>query len=394
MNAAAEFLKTQRVPMGAKPNLQATGRLAEASRLTTLMSSEKGFSFVRLGDKDVSLLLYPDATATQFNGAQSELNGTTAYGTPGLNANQTDRLRRAVEIASYVDFWECQWKNDDWIRELNLNRAPNTHRNPNRETSFILGTWLEHEFKRYCTGRRVLFCGAEAPLLEQLSKQEGFREWAQAFWPKDFEAFYLRPREDGRNLAANLEAIKADLREMICRYKIDTLFLSLGGGAKIICQELAEELKICAFDFGVGLRSLTYSGSGGYLASRATHLIFLYRVPFGIYMDALQAAYPGLKPEVVLAKAHAQLLLEVQEKEVGWTHSAWENDFSPENLAAFQQGVKEYKKRYRHLFRHSPVTIKERKDFLHFCGTHQLTAEGIRFLKWFNLKSWLKSKLA
>jgi hypothetical protein len=106
-------------------------------------------------------------------------------------------------------------------------------------------------------------------------------------------------------------------------------------------------------------------------------------------MDALEKAYPELSPEELLAKAHAQLLLEVQEKEVGWSHSAWENDFSRENIIHFQEGFSVYKRRYAHLFNHSAVTRKERADFLHFCGTHKLTWEGRFFLIGFKLKSFL-----
>jgi hypothetical protein len=41
-------------------------------------------------------------------------------------------------------------------------------------------------------------------------------------------------------------------------------------------------------------------------------------------MGAVEKAFPNLKPEEILAKAHAQLLLEIQKKEIGW------NEF-PEN---------------------------------------------------------------
>jgi hypothetical protein len=383
---ANKLIESQRIPLGRKPDPVKTGRLAEARRLTTLMSSSRGFSFVRLGDKDVAFLLYPDAVVSAFGDAPNQVTGTRADGTPGLQTNQTSRLRTALEKASYVDFWECQWKDDSWLEQLKLNRPANGFQNPNRETSCILGTWLEYEFKNYCVGRRVLFCGAEAPLLESLLRHEAFRECSGGFWPSDCQAFFLRPRNDGKNVGANLDLIKDDLREAVSKHKIDTLFVSLGGAAKILCQELADELKICAFDFGVGMRSLTYSGSGGYMAARGTHLIFLNRVPFGLYMDALVKTFPDLTPEALLAKAHAQLLLEVQEKEVGWSHSAWEDDFSPENVAHFREGFREYKRRYRHLFNHSAITRKERADFLHFCGTHKLTWEGRLFMAKFHAK--------
>jgi hypothetical protein len=388
------LLQAQRIPLGRKPDPVSTGRLAEARRLTALMSSGRGFSCVRLGDKDLLFLLDPELVARAFGDAPSRVAGTRPNGTPGLQVGQAPRLRKALEGASYVDFCECLWKDDSWFDRLKLARNPNGHRNPSRQTSYLVGTWLEHELKDYCQGRRVLFCGAEAPLLEALQRRESFRACARDYWPSDCASFFLRPRDDGKNAGANLDLIKEDIRRAVLAHKIDTVFVSLGGGAKIICQELADELGICAFDFGVGLRSLTYSGSGGYLASRATHLIFLYRVSFSDYMDALHEAYPGLTPEVLLAKAHAQLLLEVQEKEVGWSHAAWENDLSPENVAHFREGFREYTRRCGSLFNKSKATRKERADFLHFCGTHRLTAEGEWFLRWFRVRDWLKRRLA
>jgi hypothetical protein len=135
------------------------------------------------------------------------------------------------------------------------------------------------------------------------------------------------------------------------------------------------------------LRVLTYSGSDGNRMARATHSPFLFRIPFGIYMDALEKAMPRLAPVELLAKAHAQLLLELVKKEVGWTFTSQEYDFSLENVSNFHRAFKEYKKRYKKLFAVSALTKKERADFLHFCGTHGLTLEGRRFLLQFRFKS-------
>jgi hypothetical protein len=391
MSSFLEMLASHRAHQGRKLDAVSTGRLAEASRLTDLLRTPNGFSFVRLGDYDLGFLLNPTVAMKSFDNATKQISGTRGFGTPGLNANQVIRLRRALERASYVDFWDRQWKDSTLLEQLKLQRRPNALRNPNPETSCILPTWLEYEFQRYCQDRRVLFCGAEASLLEELLKQPEFRQAAKDFWPELGDFFFLRPREDGRNLGANLDVIKGDLQAIIRQFKINTLFLSLGGGAKILCVELAEELGVCAIDFGALMRSLTYSGSDGNQATRSTHHVFLYRVPFGLYMDALVQAYPGMPPEVLLAKAHAQLLLEVQEKEVGWSHSAWEYEFSAENVAHFQESFDQYQHRFSHLYNHSAATRKERADFLHFCGTHKLTLEGRSFLWLFKVKNWIKT---
>ena len=377
-----------RAPIGDKPELLDGGRIAEAKRLTDLMSNRSGgFSYVRLGDKDVAFLIDPHGTEFAYSDVAQCIKGTEPHGTPGLLADQNKRLRYSLEKATYVDYWDLQWKDGSVLENLKLNRGSDLHRNPTRKTSFILPTWLEYEFQSYCNGRNVLFCGAEAPLLKALSFTQQFQNSAARFWPSAANAFFFRPVEDGKNPGQNLEAIKSDLKKAIISNQIDTLFLSLGGVAKIICQELAEELKICAFDFGVGMRTLTYAGSGGYTASRATHLIFLYDLPFMLVMDSIRKAFPDLMPEERLAKAHAQLILELQKKEVGWTHSGWEFDFSAENIQRFKTGFSDYKRHYKKLFKYSASTRRERVDFLHFCGKHRLTWEGRLFMIAFQLKA-------
>jgi len=383
-------LQANRISMGERLDPLTTGRLAEAKRITALLERGEGFSLVRLGDFDLAYLL---AAESGFSGKlfpdDDVISGTEGKGSPGLDSSHAARLRASLEHADYVDFWDLQWKDGSLIGRLSLHRSPGTTRNPTRETSFILPTWLECEFKGYCQHRRVLFCGAEAPLLQELIDSPAYREISRDYWPDDCQAFFLRPREDGRNLARNLDGIKQDLVEAIKRWEIDTLFLSLGGGAKILCCELARELGVRAIDFGAFTRSLTYSGSDGNRASRSTHTVYLFRVPFGIYMDAVEKAYPDLRPEELLAKAHAQLLLDAQKKETGWTHSAGEYDFSQENVIHFEEAFSMYRSRYAHLFNHSAITRKERADFLHFCGTHKLTCEGVLFITWFKIKSAL-----
>src|SRR5260370_21087026 len=75
-------------------------------------------------------------------------------------------------------------------------------------------------------------------------------------------------------------------------------------------------------------------------------------------------------PGELLAKAHGQVLLELVKKEVGWTSTSWDFEFSPENVSAFRTGFQEYRQRYGKLFSSSPAAKMERAGFLHFCGTH------------------------
>ena len=278
------------------------------------------------------------------------------------------------------------WPIEHLVKQLNLARNPGTNRNPNKETSVIFLTWVEREFKGYCQGRRIGFAGAEASILEILAQTPEFKQASANYWPEKTEIFFHQARNNGRNLDANLDLVKEDLRKFVTDNRLDTLFISLGGGAKILGFELSRELGICCFDFGSMTRALTYSGCDGNRVTRSTHSPFLFRIPFGAYMDALEKAFPRLTPAELLAKAHGQLILEVVKKEIGWTFASWEYDFSSENRAAFEQAYQIYRTRYRHLFKASPEAQKERTGFLHFCGTHRLTLEGRLFLFKFRAK--------
>jgi hypothetical protein len=318
------------------------------------------------------------------------LSGTQGCGNPGLGPKHAERLWKAYEQADYVDFHERNWPNEHLVKQLKLVRKPGTHRNPDKETSVIFLTWVERELKEYCRGRRIGFAGAEARLFQLLSQTSIFKQVAANYWPDEAEVFFHQARNDGRNLDANLDLVKEDLRTFIASNRLDTLFLSLGGGAKILGFELSRELGICCYDFGAMTRALTYSGCDGNRVARSPHSPFLYRIPFGIYMEALEKAMPKLTPAELLAKAHGQLILEVMKKEVGWTFASWEYDFGVDNRAAFKQAYQVYHSRYRHLFKASPEAQKERTGFLHFCGTHDLTSEGRLFLTLFRAKAMVR----
>jgi hypothetical protein len=369
-------------------------RIRRAEHLTELMRSRRPFCFLRMGDMElVYLLAHQNGLTENLEYDDGPLTGTQAYCNPGLGPSHAARLCGAYEQADYVDFHEKNWPNEHLVPRLNLNRPPDSSKNSDKDTSLVFLTWTERELKKYCEGRRVGFAGAEARLLELLSKTSEFKSAAIDYWPDRAEIFFHQARNDGRNLDANMDLVKEDLRKFVTENKLDTLFISLGGGAKIIGFELSREMGICCFDFGAMTRALTFSGCDGNRVSRSPHSPFLYRIPFGTYMNVLEQAMPNLNAAELLAKAHGQLVLELMKKEVGWTFASREFDFSLENVFVFRQAFKEYQRRYRHLFRHSSVTIKERKDFLHFCGTHRLTSEGQWFLRWFNFKGWGKNKL-
>jgi hypothetical protein len=369
-------------------------RLVQAKLLSQLMRRRRPFCFLRMGDMELAYLLAQQQQRLDgIDFRDGPTSGTQAYTNPGLSADHAERLRTAYEEADYVDFHEGNWPNEHLVLKLTLKRAPDSHRNATKETSLVFLTWTEREFKEYCSRRRIGFAGAEARLLELLSQTPVFARAAAAYWPESAEVFYHQVRNDGRDLDANLDLVKQDLRQFVKAHEIDTLFLSLGGGAKILGYELSRELGICCFDFGAMIRALTYSGCDGNRAARSPHSPFLFRIPFSVYMEALERAFPNLTPAEVLAKAHGQLLLELMKKEIGWTSVSSEFDFSGENLAGFRGAFRNYRQRYGKLFSLSSETKAERAGFLHFCGTHKLTLEGRVFLLRFRLKTVARALL-
>jgi hypothetical protein len=393
MNKIEELLSKCPAPSGPLFGSKSRGlfeRRQEAKKISQLMRERPNFCFLRVGDMELRLLL-----SRQFNCSEclredyfsdGPSSGTFAIGNPGLSGKHLHRLWAAYEGADYVDFHEGNWPNESLVPHLKLNRAPETYSNPNKESSLVFLTWLENEFQNYCAGRRVGFVGAEARILEKLVLKDEFHKWANNYWPVD-------ARENGRNLDKNLDLIKEDIREFITANKLDTVFLSLGGGAKIIGYELSRELNVRFFDFGSLTRALTYSGCDGNRFSRSPHYPFLYRLPFGLYMDCLERAMPTLTAEELLAKAHGQLIQEIIKKEVGWSHASMEYECSSENMAAFRESFRTYLKRYKFFFNKSAASKRERAGFLHFCGTHKLTFEGQAFMLQFNAKKTLRELL-
>ena len=369
-------------------------RLAQAKRLSELMRGRRPFCFLRVGDMELAYLLAEqEQRLNKIEFRDGPISGTQGYTNPGLSGKHAGRLRRAYEGADYVDFHEGNWPNEHLVSKLVLDRTAGSCRNPTKETSLVFLTWTEKELKQYCNGRRIGFAGAEARLLELLSQSPEFKRVAGDYWPEQAEVFYHQVRNDGRDLDANLDLVKLDLQQFVEAHGVDTLFLSLGGGAKILGYELSRELGICCFDFGAMLRALTYSGCDGNRSTRSPHSPFLFHIPFNVYMGALEQAIPNLTPAELLAKAHGQLLLELVRKEVGWTSTSDEFEFSRENVSAFRTAFEEYRRRYYKLFNASSATKKERAGFLHFCGTHGLTLEGQVFLLLFRMKGFVRRRL-
>jgi hypothetical protein len=224
---------------------------------------------------------------------------------------------------------------------------------------------------------KCLFVAAEAPLLEQLYKKSQYRKIASQFWLESACPSFLSVRNDGRYYWDYLDEIKKDIYAKVVLDKIDTVFISLGSGAKILCYELAEELGICTFDFGSAIRGLAYAGSPGYHAARGTHTPFFFRLPIQLYMEALNEAYPDLSVADALSKAHAQLCLDLQKKEVASStatdvRSSNNFDPNPENLKYFWENFRYYRSQLLPLVQSNTRAKELVCDFTRYRRVHGL----------------------
>lgn len=335
-------------------HVKPTNRLArkdECRRITALMTEQRPFSFLRLGDMELQLLIASqkgDADRWCDEIARRERESSIVpFGHPGLKPAYMDRLRSAYENCTYLDYHQANPTIKTLLTEWKHARSGAAYASPEHNVSELFLEWTQHEFRDYVDGRTCLFVGAEARLLENLLEDSSYRAISQKYWPDNLKAYFYETGDIGDDL----DRLKDGIRAAISAHKIDTVFISLGGGAKILAYELALETGIAAFDFGSIMRGLTYSGSDGHKFMRASHYPFFFRVPFGTWMGALCKTMPNLSRRQLLIKAHAQLALEVIRKEEGWTYpSEWISpdciDLSRDNLRAFWSSYRVYKEQF------------------------------------------------
>lgn len=347
-----------------------TKRRAVAAQLTKQMESTPGFTYLRLGDGELHMLLaHQNRTWTdrEFK-LQQRPSVNIAISNPGLQESDMPRLLQAYEHATWLDLYDSYPYNRDHLAELKLERAPGGTTNPTPDTSKIFIDWTWHEMGDYLSRHRCLFCGSEAALLKALYEMPEYRQLAKRFWPESAPVFFQQTRRDGKHLSEDLDLIKADIAADIDRLQIDTVFLALAGASKILAHDLAKEKGVRVFDFGSMIRALTYSGSDGHAAWRSAHYPFLVRVPFDLYMRALQVAHPDLDPVTLISKAHAQLTRELIRKEpLQFAASELESpsayDPSRENLQHFLESYAVYRRHYYPWAQKHPETHPLLKEF-------------------------------
>jgi hypothetical protein len=229
--------------------------------------------------------------------------------------------------------------------------------------------WTMTQMRSFLSSRRTLVCGAEAAVQQQLFNEPEYMALASEYWPASACIEFVQPPDDGRFLSENLDIIKKLLLDRIKNRSYDTVFLCLGGAAKILCFEIAEQVGVCAIDWGSMLRALTYSGSDGFANWRASHNPFFFRVPLRLYFPALAKAHPGKSPEWYLGKVHSQLALNLQLREKGRSRPADAHDqssraYSHENMRDFEEDYLYYESSIIPRFRQSRKLVSDFHNWL------------------------------
>ncbi len=372
-------------------------RREEARRITELLESNPSFSFLRLGDGELRFLLlsthnqWSDQTLGDKSFSPSCEN---AIGMLGLSSKDYDRLVNSYRYCSYLDTYGYQPYNSQHLAKLELDRPETLYQSHSIATSGIIPDWTWFELPSYLKRHRCLFYGAEAGLLEQLLREPAYREIWKDFWSNESTCWFHVPPNDGRELSKNLDIVKAELIDLIKTHKVDTLFLSLGGAAKILSYELAEELEIRAIDWGSLMRGLTYSGSDGQSSWRSSHHVFLKRVPLSVFFPAMLRAYPDLSLAQTLGKAHAQLCLELQKKVLiesvpSDIHDLSSYDPSRENLEAFLESYQYYKQQILPLA-HDSASKAVVSEFKYWMLKKGLGFQGRIFRGFVNTKQYIR----
>jgi hypothetical protein len=340
------------------PAMTRKGREASAIHLSEVLSSSTPFSFLRMGDMEIVLLIANQEDqhiGWEDHLSNSVLSSRQKYGHPGLEEKLVPRLRKAYEKCTFLDMHDAQWLIRGWLPDLRLNRSGAINSTPS--DSHIFTDWFLLEFKKITRNKRVLFVGGEAAILRELWVKKKYKEIVHDYIEPDTECFFLEEFK----VSGCLDDVKARIVTEIKKNDIDMTFISLGGGAKIIVYEIATELSTKCFDFGVLMRSLTYSGSDRHLFARSTHDKIYFRLPFDLYMDALEKAIPELTAQQLLVKAQCQVLIEASPNyEPGWQMT---NDLVQPDSKRLLESLKSYKTRYAELAMQNHECRKLTRDF-------------------------------
>jgi hypothetical protein len=298
-----------------------------------------------------------------------------AFGVNGLKQEDYRRLMRAYESCTYLDTWQRVTAEN--FHRLHLARDPSCKNSPRPSLSQICCEWVYYELSTYVRRHRCVIAGAEGQLLRELLADDRYQAATEHFWNFPVDVKCIGIRDCGQQYWNSLDEIKQDLIKELTEFNADTLFLSLASGAKILCQEIATELKVKCFDLGALLLALTYSATPGYSIIRNSHNPYFFRVPLDAYIDCLMRAHPDLSMYTIVAKAQAQLCFDLLKKEpmnsfVPEIHDRRNFDPSPGNLQAYRVS----KEKYHELFGSFLAETREGRQldlaFRDWCADHGL----------------------
>lgn len=372
----------------------------EAARIVAhLLEEHRNFSFLRLGDGELRFLLQMQGGEEEFVRTDLRPSCEIAHGHPALTPKDYERLLRSYERCTLLDVHGELPYNREHLPQLRWERAAQSVATASSGRLGLLFTWVHHELRAFLARHRTVICGAESALLRELLRDPIFQRSVSPWIPANAALAFVEPRHGGRSVSTDLEAIKTDLANAVREHRADTILVSLGGAAKILCYELAEELGVRAIDFGSALRGLTYSGSDGQSLWRASHHPYLVRVPLDRYVPALQRAHPKLDPVMLTAKVHAQLCLEMQRKDLLQSNTSDINDAamfdpSPENLRHFSNGMDYYRARVVPQVRQDPEALELIREFRLWRRKRGLGWDGKLFQVGVKMKAALRKAIS
>ena len=208
-------------------------RLVEATRLSELMRVQRPFCFLRLGDGELHyLLLSQNNLLDQFDRSQWDdgpVAGTQHSGNSGLGPKHAERLWKVYEQADYVDFHERNWPIEHLVKQLKLVREAgdpsqpeqaNLHDFPNLGRNGNLRNIVEDDESALPVPRPACYSFSQ-----RLSNSSSLRPTTGRRMPR---IFFHQARDDGRNLDANLDVVKEDLRKFVTEQRLDTLVIVVG----------------------------------------------------------------------------------------------------------------------------------------------------------------------
>lgn len=375
-------------------------RLAAAKQLTALLEANPSFSFIRLGDGETWWLMHvqngkppPKYRYQEDKGASCEC----ARSVSGLEIRHLGRFVEALEESTFLDYCDSIQTVRDHLPYIRFDRRPQLYRNSSPETSNIIFEWVQFEFRDYLAKHRCLIATAESALLEELYSDSQYLDIAREYWPCSAEIYFHQVRDNGRRYSENLDLIKEELRREIQANNVDTLFLSLATGAKILCYELAREMNIRAVDFGSMARALAYAGSPGYQSNRNLHNPFTVRVPLNIFLSALERANPEMAIAEITSRAHAQIILDLQDlKPMRFNTTdaiTGIRKFSKTNVRNFKESLDYYRKHYLPRVQLDAEAMKLHEDFEYWCLKNGPQFKAKVFRVAVRLKAGVRSKL-